>query len=448
MTLRSSVFMGSIACVVALLSAACGDDTEGSGASGSGAGSQGGGLPSEEKTLKGDLDTMSLTADTLWRLEGVVSVPAGKTLTIEPGTTIIGDKGTLGTLVVQRGGKIMAEGTADKPIVFTSAVPKGSRSAGDWGGVVILGKAPINEAGGEAEVEGFTNPQKYGGGASPDPNDNSGSLKYVRIEFGGIEIATDNEINGLTLAGVGKGTKIDYVQVKNTLDDCFEFFGGTVDAKHLVCYNNQDDGLDFDSGYTGSIQFYFHRSDPTIADEANGLECDNDESMPTVTPITNPTISNITLCGANADPAKQQYGFLFRRGFHANIMNAFVTGFEAGVDIRNAPDTAVTLTNSIMAGNIVHNVAYPESADSTEDTIKDDDGGFDEIAWFTEGTGNSETGAIGDCWAATPDPAPATAIPGGTPSGSGFDASANYVGAFKDKSDTWMTGAWVDWSAN
>ncbi len=448
MSLRRTVFVGSIACVFALLGAACGDDVQSTG--GSGANGQGGGADLEEKTLEGDLDTMSLTADTVWRLKGVVSVPSGKTLTIEPGTTIIGDKGTLGTLVVQRGGKIMAEGTADKPIVFTSAVPKGQRSPGDWGGVVLLGKAPINEAGGEAEVEGFSTPQKFGGGASPDPMDSSGSLKYVRIEFGGIEIATDNEINGLTLAGVGKGTKVDYVMVKSALDDCFEFFGGTVDAKHLVCYNNQDDGLDFDSGYTGSIQFYFHRSDQAIADEANGLECDNDEDNPTVTPITNPTISNITLCGQNGDQGKQQYGFLFRRGFHATISNAFVTGFEAGVDFRNTPDTAVTLTNSVMVGNTLHNVAYPETDPATDDKLptEDDDGGFDEIAWFTDATGNSETGAIGDCWAATPDPAPASTIPGGTPSGSGFDASANYVGAFKDKSDTWMTGAWVDWSAN
>ncbi len=443
-----SMVLGSVACaLVALGAVACGDDAEGTGAGSQGGG---GGGAQQEQTLEGALDTMSLTADTTWRLKGVVTVPAGKTLTIEPGTTIVGDKGTLGTLVVQRGGKIMAEGTADKPIVFTSAVPKGSRSPGDWGGVVLLGKAPINEAGGEAEIEGFTDPQTYGGGASPDPNDNSGSLKYVRIEFAGIEIAPDNEINGLTLGGVGKGTKIDFVQVKSALDDCFEFFGGTVDAKHLVCYNNQDDGLDFDSGYTGSIQFYFHRSDPAIADEANGLECDNDKDNPAVTPITNPTISNITLCGQNGDQAKQQYGMLFRRGFHATITNAVVTGFEAGVDFRNTPDTAVTMSNSLFVGNKVHNVAYPETDPKTDDGLpnEDDDSMFDEAAWFAEGTGNTETGAIGDCWAATPDPAPSATIAGGTPSGSGFDTSATYIGAFKDKSDTWMTGAWVDWSAN
>jgi hypothetical protein len=450
MSLRRTMVLSSVVCTLLALGAACGDDAEGTGASGTGANGEGGGGDKEEQTLENALDTMSLTADKVWRLKGVVTVPAGKTLTIEPGTTIVGDKGSLGTLVVQRGGKIMAEGTADKPIVFTSGLPKGQRGAGDWGGVVILGKAPINEASGEAEVEGFSDPQMFGGGASPDPNDNSGSLKYVRIEFGGIEIATDNEINGLTLAGVGKGTKIDFIQVKNTLDDCFEFFGGTVDAKHLVCYNNQDDGLDFDSGYTGAIQFYFHRSDPAIADDANGLECDNDEEDPGVTPITNPTISNITLCGPNADPPKQQYGFLFRRGFHANVKNAFVTGFEAGVDFRNTPATQVTLSNSVFSGNEVHNVAYPETDPSTDMKLpnEDDDDGFDEIGWFTEGTGNSETGAIGDCWAATPDPAPASTIPGGAPSGSGFDTAASYVGAFKDKSDTWMTGAWVDWSNN
>lgn len=435
-----SMILGSVACALVALGGGCGDDGAGTG----------GGDAQSETALQGSLETMTLTADKVWTLKGIVVVPEGKTLTIEAGTTIVGDKGTLGTLVIQRGGKIIAEGTADKPIVFTSALPVGNRSAGDWGGVVVLGKAPINEAGGEAEIEGFTDPQTYGGGASPDPNDSSGSLKYVRIEFAGIEIAPDNEINGLTLGGVGKGTKIDFVQVKNALDDCFEFFGGTVDAKHLVCYNNQDDGLDFDSGYTGSIQFYFHRSDPTIADDANGFECDNDADDPGVTPVTNPTISNVTLCGPNSDPAKQQYGFLFRRGFHANIMNAFVTGFEAGVDFRNTPDTAVTLSHSVFIGNVVHNVAYPETDPKTDNGLpnEDDDKGFDEVAWFAEGTGNSETGAIGDCWAATPDPAPAAMIPGGSPAGSGFDTSANYVGAFKDKSDTWMTGAWIDWAAN
>jgi hypothetical protein len=430
---------------LAAVAIACGDSSDDAATGGTGGSGAGTGTSA---TLEGALDTMTLTADKTWRLQGVVTVPAGKTLTIEPGTTIVGDKGSLGTLVVQQGGKIIADGTKDAPIVFTSAVPAGSRAPGDWGGVVILGKAPINEGTGTAEVEGFTDAQTYGG---TDANDSSGSLKYVRIEFSGIEIAPDNEINGLTLAGVGRGTVVDHVMVKSTLDDCFEFFGGTVNASHLVCYNNQDDGLDFDQGYVGSIQFYFHRSDPTVADDANGIEADNDADDPTVAPVTNATIANATFCGQNMDQPKQQYGFLFRRGFTGTIVNTYVTGFEAGVDFRNVPPTSVNVSYTIFTGNTVHNVAYIEDKPKTDDGLpdEDDDSAFDELAWFGTGTGNSQEGpALASCFSASPDPRPATTIPGTAPSGQGLDTSASYIGAFRDASDDWMTGAWVDFAAN
>ncbi|HTJ80978.1 MAG TPA: hypothetical protein VL400_04620 [Polyangiaceae bacterium] len=447
---RSLLSLLSIASLSAL-AAACGDSgvTGGDGGSTSTTGSGGaGGGPTTEQTLEGALDTTTLTKDTRWRLKGIVSVPDGKVLTIEPGTTIVGDKESLGTLVVQQGGKLVAEGTKDEPIVFTSALPVGERAAGDWGGVVLLGRAPINEPGGTAEVEGFSDPQMYGGS---DAADSSGSLDYVRIEFSGIEIAPDNEINGLTLGGVGSGTKIDHVMVKVTLDDCFEFFGGTVDAKHLVCYRNGDDGFDFDQGYTGSLQYLFLQQDPTIADDANGLECDNDASDPTVTPVSNPTISNITLCGQNGDQAKQQYGFLFRRGFHATITNAVVMGFEAGVDFRDVPPTEVGLTNTVFFGNVVNDVAYTEDQPKTDMGLpnEDDDGGFDEAAWFAGGDGNTtDDPGIAGCFADAPDPRPAAKIPGGTPpAGKGFDASATFAGAFADASDDWMTGNWIDFAA-
>ena len=433
---------------------ACGDSGTGSGGAGGtggnpsagGSGGTGGG-PANSEELSGELSSTTLTADTLWTLKGVVSVPAGETLTIEPGTLIVGDKASLGTLVVQRGGKIVAEGTKDAPIVFSSALPAGERAAGDWGGVVILGNAPINEPGGEAQVEGFADAQLYGG---DEAGDDSGTLKYVRIEFGGIELAPDNEINGLTLAGVGSGTTIDYVQVRQTLDDCYEFFGGTVNAKHLVCYRNGDDGFDFDQGYVGSLQFLFLQQEPSAADDANGFESDNDKDEPTVAPVTNPKVSNVTLCGQNGDQAKQQYGFLFRRGFNATITNAIAMGFEAGVDFRDVPPTTVEISNSIMFGNTVENVAYvedkPESDTGAPD--EDDDGAFDEIAWFEEGAGNTTTDpGISGCFEETPNPLPAAMIEGGTPVGSGADSAATYVGAFKDSSDNWLDG-WTAWSAD
>lgn len=446
MSFRRVSLITSLFGLTVALGAGCGDSgNEGGG--NTGGGGTGGGAPSETEELEGDLETRTLTKDTKYTLKGVVSVGDGQTLTIEPGTIIVGDKASLGTLVVQRGGKLVAEGTAEEPIVFTSALPEGEREAGDWGGVVLLGKAPINEAGNEAEVEGFTNPQLYGG---DDPADSSGSLKYVRIEFGGIEIAADNEINGLTLAGVGTGTKIDFIQVSNTLDDCYEFFGGTVNAKHLVCYRNGDDGFDFDSGYVGSLQFLFLQQDPSGADDSNGLECDNDSDEPTVTPVTNPKISNITLCGQNGDQAKQQYGFLFRRGFNATISNAIVAGFEAGVDFRDVPPTEVTLTNSLFLESSVEAIAYVEDQPKTDDgnPDEDDDGGFDEIAWFTEGTGNAAEGpSMAGCFESNPAPGPAERIEGGAPVGSGADASATFIGAFENADDKWLDG-WTSFAAN
>ncbi len=437
----------SLLAMVAASSAACGDSegTGGAGGDSSGGNGTGGNGPSTSQDLEGELESMTLTKDTKWVLKGVVSVPSGVTLTIEPGTLIVGDKASLGTLVVQRGGKIMAEGTADEPIVMTSALPAGEREAGDWGGLVVLGNAPINEAGGEAEVEGFQDPQLYGG---DDAADSSGSIKYLRIEFGGIEIAPDNEINGLTLAGVGSGTKIDFVQVKNTLDDCFEFFGGTVNASHLVCYRNGDDGFDFDQGYVGNLQFLFLQQDPSGADDANGFEADNDSDDPAVTPVTNPTISNVTLCGQNGDQAKQQYGFLFRRGFNATINNALVVGFEAGVDFRDVPPTEVTLTDSIFTDSSVETIAYVEDQPETDDgnPDEDDDGGFDEIAWFEAGAGNGVEGPdMAGCFSETPAPQPAAAIPGGTPVAA--DKSATFIGAFADADDDWMDG-WTNFANN
>lgn len=391
-------------------------------------------------------EDMALSADESYVLIGIVTVEDGATLTIPAGTTIFGDKATTGTLVVKQGGRIDAQGTKDEPIVFTSQLPAGQRAAGDWGGVILLGRAPINEAGGSASIEGLTTDETYGG---TDAADSSGILRYVRIEFSGIEISPDNEINGLTMGGVGNGTTIDHVQVRHTLDDCFEFFGGTVNASHLVCYRNADDAFDFDEGYVGNLQFLFAQAKPGEPSDANGFESDNDSTTPTVTPRTNPTIYNVTLCGQNGDSADQQYGFLFRRGFMATIGNAIVSGWEAGVDVRDAPDTDVTISSSVFFGNTVNNIAYAEDG-SNEDTEEDDDGGLDEVDWFNSATGTSVADpGLADCFAATPDPRPAAEIAGETPAGDAFfDTSATHVGAFKDATDDWMTGEWVSWTAN
>jgi hypothetical protein len=421
--------------------------TASGGSGGSGATGGGGAMPNcltdpkEVETVTGDItaDT-TFTADKDWMLQGVVRVQAGATLTIEQCTKVIGEKASLGTLIIEKGGQIDAVGTADEPIVFTSELPPGDRAAGDWGGLVILGDAPINEPGGMASIEGFTTSETYGGNT---PDDSSGTLSYVRIEFSGVEIAPDNEINGLTLGGVGSGTQIDHIEVRYTLDDCFEFFGGTVNADHLVCFRNQDDGFDMDQGYVGNLQFLFLQQDPDHAAEDNGLECDNDVMNPGVTPVTDPTIWNVTLCGHNGDVPSQQYGFLFRRGFHADIGNLIVMGFEAGVDFRNVPPTDVNGESIVFFGNAPENVAYVEDG-SNMDTQVDDDGAFDDRAWFAGVAGSSEEDpGIPDCFGDSPNPVPGATIAGGTPP-NGFDTSATYVGAFG--AENWATGNWIAWA--
>jgi hypothetical protein len=389
----------------------------------------------------------TLTSDKDYLLKGVVFVEAPATLTIEAGTKIMGEKASNGALVIEPGAKIHAEGSADHPIVFTSQAEPGERAPGDWGGLIVLGRAPINVPGGTANVEGITGDGTAYGGDKAD--DDSGVIKYVRIEFSGTQLSPDNEINGLTLAGVGNKTTIDYVMVHQTLDDCFEFFGGTVNAKHLICAYNGDDGFDWDLGYVGKLQFLALQQDPNVADDTNGFEGDNDADSSLNAPLSNPTIYNATLCGKNVDVDKQQYGMLLRRSTKAHLANLVVMGFEAGVDVRDA-ETEVELESSIFFGNLAQNVAYPEPGG--EGVEKDDDAGFDEVAWFNSGSKNSEADPqIQGCFQpGAPDFRPAATLTDGaaTPPNDGFfDASATFIGAFKSD-DTWAQGAWVDFSLN
>lgn len=398
----------------------------------------------DEYEIKADT---TLTSDKVWTLKHKVHVRAGATLTIEPCTTIVGDKGTLGTLIIDPGAKIIAAGGPDEPIVFTSQAPVGDREPGDWGGVILLGRAPINVPGGKANVEGLNpTPETQYGGDSAD--DDSGILKYVRIEFSGILLSQNNEVNGLTFGGVGAKTQIEYVQVRNTLDDCFEFFGGTVNAKHLVCTNNQDDGFDWDFGYSGKLQFLVLQQDAAFPDDTNGFESDNDAMSTTNMPISNPTIYNATLVGHDAD--KQQYGWLARRSTQGHVHNAIFTGFEACIDIRD-PQTKAELTNSICFGNKVNNIAYAETAAGTG-ALADDDNGLDEVAWFM--AANRKNSEVDPQLAApfnlpAPDFRPKATITNNaaTPPDDGFfDPKATYIGAFA-AGDNWMTGAWLSFTA-
>jgi hypothetical protein len=263
--------------------------------------------------------TANISANTTWttgktyKLTGLIYVTNNAILTIQPGVIIKGVFTNTGTaLIITKGAKLNAIGTALAPIVFTSAKPATQRAAGDWGGIVLLGKAGFNLNGGVNNIEGITatvNTQ-YGGGTSPIADDNSGTMKYCRIEFPGFVFSPNNEINGLTLGAVGSGTTIDYVQVSYSGDDSFEWFGGSVNCKHLVAYRGLDDDFDTDNGYNGTVQFALGIRDPNIADNptvstSEGFESDNNaDTAEAASGYNNTTgvFSNCTMIG----PSKRQ----------------------------------------------------------------------------------------------------------------------------------------------
>ena len=312
---------------------------------------------------------VSWTSDKIYKLKGFVRVGEDLTkdgtptktgvLTIQAGTIIIGDRASKGTLIVQRGSKIMAEGTATAPIVFTSERAPGEREPGDWGGLVICGKAKNNLPGGTAELEG----QYSGFHGGTDDADNSGVLKYVRIEYAGIPINPNQEVNSLTLGSVGSGTTIDFVQCSYGLDDSYEWFGGTVNVKHIIAFRGLDDDFDCDNGFTGNVQYAIGLRGTTQADQSgsNGFEVDNDGSGSNATPITAPTFSNVSIIGAKSSNATSisplfQNGMQLRRNAKIKIYNSVVTAYPNGVYIdgtaaaTNANNGELILKNIVVAG--------------------------------------------------------------------------------------------------
>lgn len=326
--------------------------------------------PNNEPTvLEGEIKSdMKLSASNTYILKGFVYVTKGATLTIEPGTVIKGEKVSKGSLIVEPGGKIMAQGTVDKPIVFTSDQPKGSRSYGDWGGLILCGNAPTNNSG-TPQIEG--GPRTTYGGS--DAEDNSGVVKYVRIEFAGYPLEPNKEINGLTFGGVGRGTTIEYVQVSFCGDDSFEWFGGTVNAKHLIAYKGWDDEFDTDYGFSGKLQFLLGVRDPKHADtsKSNGFESDNDADGSKNGPLTTPIFSNVTLIGpfygqsegkdekeilyVTEDAANGAKGGSFQAAMHIrrnsslNVYNSVFTGWPYGLFLDKA-NTGAVVKNVIFAG--------------------------------------------------------------------------------------------------
>jgi hypothetical protein len=325
--------------------------------------------PNVSRILQGSyIRNITLTGGT-YTIRGYVYFTAGTTLSIPKGTILKSDVSQKGAIIIEGGARIEALGTSTEPIIFTSGKAAGQRTRGDWGGIIILGNAPTNRPLSPAPlVEGGVD-RRYGGTIS---NDNSGTMRYVRIEWAGIAAEPGSEINGLTCGGVGSGTTLEYIQVSYGNDDAYEFFGGTVNAKYLISYAASDDDLDFDFGYTGKIQFAVVQRRPEIADTdaGNGVEADNDGTGTTATPFTKPVLSNITWIGPNGDAATQanlNFANRWRRAVRFEVHNSIMMGFpKGGFSMESAATADAYNTDaSLFKNNLVHSLLDPYKVDAT-----------------------------------------------------------------------------------
>jgi hypothetical protein len=397
-----------------------------------------------------------LTGDVTWPAGAKVTLTdhvfVKGTLTIGAGATIHGQAST--SLVVTRDGRIDARGTAQAPIVFTSAEPVGSRSAGDWGGVVLLGKASINVAGGEEEIEGFADDETrtvYGGS---DAAHNCGTLEYVRIEFAGFELSPDNELNGLSVGGCGNTTKLDHIQIHKGADDGIEFFGGTANVSHLVVTQANDDSVDWDYGWTGLGQFIVIQQ--SLVDGDHGFECDNNGDANDALPRSAPNIWNATYIGSGGMPdeaAESQAFAHLRRGTAGMFNNVIIAHASDDVDKLSDEATvaqidagALKISNSIFFSNVGANeVAIPDEMGDD-----DDDGGYDDDLLVNDPASMNRfvdpmlTDALN---LEAPNfmlmPGSPALMGGATPSAG--DTTATYVGAF---GATDWTAGWTAFPAN
>ena len=409
--------------------------------------------------VSGEITTNTTwTNNNIYQLNGFVYVEDGATLTIEEGTIIKGDKATKGTLIITKTGSINAVGTSCEPIVFTSNEPAGSRTYGDWGGVIILGEAPINVPGGSAIIEGGVDtPEGDGAYGGANASDNSGTFKYVRIEFAGIPFVPGNEINGLTMGGVGSGTTIDHIQISYSGDDSFEWFGGSVNAKYLIAYRGFDDDFDTDFGYSGKVQFGYVLRDPNVGDVSgsNGFESDNDATGSGNTPISRGLFSNITIAGPKVNTG-DVINVNYKRGAHqrrntmTSIYNSIIMGYpEAGFKIEgtntslNAAADNLQFKNNILSGNGDDYLCTTCDAGFNIDTYGSSNGNQTILL-------NSGVGLVNAFNLSNPDPRPTA---GSAPTTIGtyfagllsdpFFTATSYAGAFST-TNNWTDESWVN----
>lgn len=422
--------------------------------------SDSGGGTSEVVVTESIINDTTWTSDTVWVLDGPIFVESTATLTIEAGTTVKGRNGS--ALVVTRDASLYARGEADAPIVFTSAEPVGSRSRGDWGGLVMLGNAPVNVA--DAVIEGIPDDPRGAYGGS-DPSESCGTLQYARIEFAGFEAFEGNELNGLSMGGCGAGTIVRYVQVHMTLDDGIEMFGGTANLRHIVLTRVYDDSLDWDRGWQGNAQFVVIQTDPS-ADESgvgdNAFECDNDEDDHFGTPLSAPTLYNLTVVGAADSTAAAQRGATVRHGTAGIFRNLLLTNLSKEiVDVRDE-STVANIDQDPGEGNlgalsIDHSLFFNIGPDgdnwADDETSDDDDGGFDELAWLQQAEMANRFGIDPLLPEAATNPTapefvPAAESPAGSggappPEGEFWDETATYIGAFRPGDSNPWTNGWT-----
>lgn len=419
----------------------------------------------------------------VYHLKGWVYIRNGAQLTIKPGVIIKGDKQTKAALIVEPGGKLYAQGTATQPIVFTSEEAPGSRKPGDWGGLIICGKAVNNQK--DMQIEG--GPRTHHGGN--DNADNSGVLSYVRVEFAGYPFQKDKEINGITFGSVGSGTQVDHLQVSYSNDDSYEWFGGAVNCKNLVAFNGWDDEFDTDNGFSGKVQFCLSIRDPKIADvsQSNGFESDNNADGSTTSPYTTATFCNVTFVGPmgrdenfkndkeyinggaynpnnGSDLGKFQSAMQIRRNSRLSCYNSVAVGYPIGLILDNekgntqgaATEGLLKLQGIYFAGmeitgsdaNKVYADKEVEYKDGKAVIKENSESSFSTQFFLKQENGNKVyptiaelllTGASSKVGVDYLPQANSPLLKAGVSAPAGF-AVASYVGAFAGESDNWLQG--------
>ena len=390
---------------------------------------------------------MHLTANNAYFFSGTIFVGNNTvntpfedkvSLTIDPGVNIISEGGQ-SALVVSRGGKIFANGSPEKPIIMTSSQDDGSldvlNARGLWGGVAINGSATQNTASGYAQGEGSTG--EYGGGTSPNDEDNSGSMTYVQIRYAGYPITADDELNTISLHAVGSGTTLDYIHSHNGADDGIEFYGGTVNAKHILITGQDDDALDWTNGWTGNLQHVVIKH-TTSGD--NCIEADNLGANPIATPRSNPTISNLT-CITSTTQKSSGHAFELKAGTAMQMYNAVVGGEIESTEgcILIAGDETFSQSGSSAAtlnGTLRMDRSYITTACAA---ALAGSGTFTTADWFAAQTGTT-SGSVDlggpNGWTNGSLINAKTAASG---LGTFFDA-VDYIGGVKDDTSDWTKG--------